>query len=48
MTKVQGDLKKGSQKNNELEQNPVCIMDHTPDFVHGLLFSSNNLKNCPY
>ena len=35
--KLQDDLKKGPKK-NENEQNPVCIMDHTPDFVHGLLF----------
>ena len=48
MEKVQVDLKKGSQKNNEHEQNPVCIMDYTLDFVHGLLFSSDNFLNCPY
>ena len=48
MTKVKGNLKKGPKTKNEHEQNSVCIMNHTPDFVDGLLLSSDNFLNCPY
>ena len=48
MSKLTGWSRKGSQKNDEHEQNQVCIMYHIPDFVHVLSFSSENLSKLSF